>query len=104
MIFRQKVLIDWECLKASRDKQALQNNAKENRKRLEHEYKVGDKVLIVLKPYERRNNPKISAPTSTEGPHTILAVYANGNVKLQRGAYTEVMNIRRIMPYNSREQ
>jgi transposase InsO family protein len=52
MIFRQKVIIDWERLKATRDKQALQNNAKENRKRLEHEYKVGDKVLIILKPYE----------------------------------------------------
>jgi hypothetical protein len=104
MIFRQKVLIDWERLKAARDKHALQNNAKENRKRLEHEYKVGDKVLIILKPYERRNNPKISAPTSTEGPHTILAIYANGNVKLQRGAFTEVMSIRRIMPYHSREQ
>ena len=104
MLFRQKVIIDWERLKASRNKQSLQNNAKENRKRLEHEYKVGDKVLIILKPYERRNNPKISPTTYSSGPFTILAIYANGTVKLQRGAYTDIISIRRITPYHSREE
>jgi hypothetical protein len=103
MLFRQKVIIDWEWLKESRDKQSLQNNAKENRKRLEHEYKVGDKGLIILKPYERHNNPKISPMTYTSGPFTILAIYANGNVKLQCGVYTDIINIHRITPYHSRE-
>ena len=54
MIFRQKVLIDWERMKALRVRLAQENNAKENRKRLVHEYKVGDKILLVFKPYERR--------------------------------------------------
>jgi hypothetical protein len=41
-------------MKALRVRLAQENNAKENRKRLVHEYKVGDKILLVFKPYERR--------------------------------------------------
>jgi hypothetical protein len=103
MLFRQKIIIDWERLKAIRIKNSAANNAKENRKRTQHEFKVGDRVLIKLKPYER-NNPKISPSTYESGPFTILAIYANGNVKLQRGAFTDVVNIRRIAPYYSREE
>jgi hypothetical protein len=104
MIFRQTAIIDWERLKAIRNKQTAQNNEKENRKRVEHKYKVGDKVLIKLKPYERRNNPKISPSTYESGPFKILVIYANGNVKLQRGAYEDIINIRRLTPYYSREE
>ncbi len=59
LIFQQKVIIDWERVKAICTRQAIENNAKENKKRLEHKYKVGDKVLILFKPHERCNNPKI---------------------------------------------
>jgi hypothetical protein len=52
LIFWQKVLIDWERIKALHTRQAIENNAKENKKRLEHKYKVGDKVLLVIKPYK----------------------------------------------------
>lgn len=104
MIFRQKIIVDWELLKAQRNKQAVQNNAKENKKRLEHEYKVGQLVLIVYKPYERRNNPKISPTTYASGPYRILEIYGNGNVKLQRDNYTDIINIRRLTPYYAREE
>ena len=60
MLFRQKIFIDWERFKALHNKQAMQNNVKENKKRLEHQYQVGDKVLILLKPYEPQKRPKIS--------------------------------------------
>jgi len=53
------VLIDWEQVKAIRFKDAIDDNIKENKKRLEHEYKVGDKVLLVYKNYELCNNLKI---------------------------------------------
>ncbi len=48
LIFRQKVLIDWERMKAVRIKLAQENNAKENKKRLVHDYKVEDIVLLVF--------------------------------------------------------
>lgn len=104
MIFRQKVLIDWERVKALRVRFAAENNAKENKKRREHTYKVGDKVLLVLKPYERLKKGKISPSTYSRGPFTITEVIANGTVKIQCGAYVDVVSIRRITPYIQREQ
>ncbi len=104
LIFRQKVLIDWERIKAFRLKDAIENNAKENKKRLEHTYKVGDKVLLVYKKYELRSNPKTSPSTYPRGPFTITEVIANGTVKIQCGAYVDIMSIRRITPYHPREE
>jgi hypothetical protein len=97
MIFRQKVKIDWSLIKEERRRQTVANNAKENKTRIEHEYKVGDMVLIVDKAYERAKKAKLSTPT--EGPYEILRVYANGNVRIRRGNYDEDISIRRLRPY-----
>ena len=88
------------ALKEQRRVQALANNKKKNKKRLKHKYKVGDKVLIVLKPYERAKKPKISPPT--EGPYKITKVYTNGNVRIARDGYEEDISIRRLRPYYSK--
>ena len=50
------------------------NNARENRSRINHEYKKGDKVLLT-KP---GIISKLSAPLT--GPHEVLGVYPNGTV------------------------
>ncbi len=63
MLFRHCIFVDWEEIKRQRTKQTRANNAKENKKRITHEYKVGDKVMIVIKDYERRKMPKLSSPT-----------------------------------------
>ena len=55
MIFRQKIIVDWEELKQLRKEQHIANNIKENRHRREHQYKTGDLVLIIMKSYERNN-------------------------------------------------
>ena len=60
--------MDWERIKAIRTRQVIENNSKENKKRLEHEYKVGDKILILFKPHEQCNNPKIFPSTYARGP------------------------------------
>ena len=104
LIFRQKVLIDWERLKSVRFKEAIDNNKKENRKRLEHEYRVGDKVLLVFKNYKLRNNPKISPSTYSRGPFTIIEVFANGTVRIQCGAFKDTVSICRITSYYPREK
>ena len=98
------MLIDWERIKALCIKLAQENNAKENKKRLEHEYKVGDKVLLVFKPYERRSRGKFSPSTYARGPFVITEVIANGTVKIQCGAYVDVVSIRLITPYIQREE
>ena len=100
--FRQKTIIDREKIKQRRRADAKANDAKENSKRLAHEYKIGDLVLIVMKDYDRRKARKISSPT--EGPYKIVKVSRNGNVRIMRGAFKETMNIRRLKPYTAREQ
>ena len=101
MIFRQKAKIDWALIKKQRREQSAANNKKENRGRREHTYKVGDLVLIVEKPYERTRKGKLSSPT--EGPYEIIRVYANGNVRTQRGNYDEDISIRRLRPYYKKD-
>jgi hypothetical protein len=98
MIFRQQTKVDWQLLKRQRRNQSIINNKKENKNRVPHEYKIGDLVLIVQKPYERKRKAKISSPT--EGPFPIIQTYTNGNVRIQRGNYEEDINIRRLRPYH----
>ena len=58
----------------------------------------------MLKPYERAKKGKFSPSTYSRGPLTITEVIANGTVKIQCGAYVDVVSIRRITPYIQREQ
>ncbi len=99
MIFRQKILIDWVALKQVHQLQAVANNAKENKTRLGHIYKVDDLILIVTKPYELAKAGKITSPTYSKGPYRNLKLYKNGTVKIQCGSFTDILSIRRIMPY-----
>ncbi len=99
LIFCQKCFVDWECIKALRMRQALENNTCENKQRLEHEYKVGVKVLILFKPYELCNNPKISPSTYARDPYHITENLVNGTVRIECGSYQDIISIRRIMPY-----
>ena len=97
MIFRQKIIVDWEELKQLRKKQHIANNIKENRNRREHKYKTGDLVLIIMKSYERAKKPKISE--FAEGPYKVLRVHKNGTLRIQRGDFEETVHIRRLRPY-----
>lgn len=97
MILATKIKIDWMKLKAMKQQSALQNNIKENKTRIDHEYQVGDKVLIVLDTQERKNRAKLNTPT--KGPYTIIKIFNNGTVTIRREAYDEIINIRRLKPY-----
>jgi hypothetical protein len=97
MIFRQQAKIDWQLLKRQRRVQAIANNKKENKNRVSHDYIIGDLVLIVQKPYERKRKAKLSSPT--EGPFQIIRTYTNGNTRIKCGNYEEDISIRRIRPY-----
>ena len=91
MIFQTKVKINWESIKSNKRKLAIENNTRENLNRIDHNYNVGDKVLI----------SKIQI--RTEGPYEIIQVYNNGTVKINKGSYNEIINIRRIKPYYEKQ-
>jgi putative transposase len=93
MILPISTQANWARIQQKRQEEIVRNNERENRTRVAHEYRVGDKVLL-QKPGILR---KLSSPRT--GPHTILNVYNNGTVQIQRGVIREKVNIRRITPY-----
>jgi hypothetical protein len=97
MLFRPAVAIDWNHVQHIHASQAKASNVKENKSRLDKQYAIGEKVLIVLDADERRDKPKLDKPT--KGPFTITKVFDNGTVEINRGRYIEIINICRLKPY-----
>ena len=98
MLFRQRTIIDWEKVKEIRRKNTAENNKRENSKRNAHEYKVGDEVLLLTPKYERKYLAKISDKRN-KGPFKFTKIYANGNLRLDFGDYTDIRNVRNVKPY-----
>ena len=86
----------WADIVQRKQEQITRDNARENSRRIPYEYKVGDKVLI--------NKPGIlrKMDTPREGPYTVTHVHTNGTVRIQRGAVSTRINIRRLTPYHER--
>jgi hypothetical protein len=92
-ILNTKFEADWKYIRARKQQLIDQNNFNENKKRISHQYKVGDKVLYRIDSMSKFNdNPY-------EGPYQIVHVYTNGTVRLKMGAVTDTVNIRLIKPY-----
>jgi hypothetical protein len=94
MLLPTQFYADWAQIKLRKQQRINASNARENSKRVPHNYVVGDKVLV--------NRPgilsKMSAPRS--GPYEILSLHDNGTVTISKGiAVTERINIRRLQPY-----
>jgi hypothetical protein len=87
---------EWAEIVQRKQEQIIRDNARENSRRIVHEYKVGDQVLI--------NKPGILRKMSTprEGPYTVIRVHTNGTVRVQRGPVATRINIRRLTPYHER--
>ena len=85
-------------LKQRRQTEINRNNARENKNRVEHEYKPGDKLMLRNEGTLR----KLSAPR--EGTFKVLKVNNNGTLRIQRGAIEETVNIRRCTPYLERSK
>ena len=75
------------------------NNARENRKRIEHIYKVNDQVLL-----DRYDARKYESPYL--GPYKVTEVFTNGTVTIKmqkgkKGSVYERVNIRRLSPFRT---
>ena len=88
-----KYKADWVAIKARKEKLIAKNNAAENKKKKQHEYHEGDKILI-------RNEMKSKyANDPYSGPYEIVRVNRNGTLRYRKGAVTDVINIRNCTPY-----
>lgn len=96
MVMNTAFMANWKRITDRKLRQVLRHNERENSSRLQHTYRVGDLVLITK---DKNRISKLNQPT--EGPFKILQVNTNGTVQIQRSAYVEIINIRRLVPYRS---
>ena len=99
MLSNLKFVPDWEAISLRQQKDVDRNNSKENTvRRINHDYQVGDKVIITNNDIHRDLN------CPTKGPYPIVQVYSNSTVRVQNGAVTKRFNIRRCSPYTDQHK
>ena len=91
MIFNIQHQADWELIRQRKQELINKNNQRENSKRIPHEYRVEDQVLL-----RQRTENKMEAPYC--GPYRILRVNDNGTVQMKVKAIIATFNIRNIKP------
>ena len=85
---------NWKWIRDRKQKLIKQNNQRENSRRIPHQYKVGDEVLI-----KQDQNTKFGSDPY-KGPFIITEVRNNGTVRIQEGISEDTYNVRMITPYH----
>jgi len=87
---------DWQYIKERKQHRILQNNKRENAKRRDHTYHVGDQVMVQSDPSRKLEGARFV------GPYTVTQVFDNGTVQLSKatngGAVLQTWNIRQVKP------
>jgi len=95
MLFDIPFVADWHKIGDYRQHQTDRSNIRENNKRVDYDYKVGDKVLI------RKDGILRKAESIwRKEPWTITTVHTNGTIRIQCGTKSERINIRRVTPFS----
>ena len=92
MVWNVNHIADWQYIKQRKQNLIDKNNERENKKRILHDYEVGEKVWL----YTGNTNKLESAK---KGPYEILKVHVNGTMTIQKGAIEQRVNIRQVEPY-----
>jgi hypothetical protein len=84
MLFHILFLADWHKIGEQRQSLTNRGNQRENAKRVDYDYKVRDKVLLI-------DEGILCKAESAYGkePWTITTVHKNGTIRIQRGTKTE---------------
>ena len=86
--------INWALITQQKQKRINKSNSQENKKHIQHKYKVGDKVL-----FDRLSVlQKVASPC--DGPYEIQEILVNGLVCIQKGTIMPRVNICHLQPYN----
>ena len=93
MLFDIPFLADWCEIGKRRQKLVDRDTERKNKRRLDFDYKVGDKVTL------RKDGVLRKAEDKNTGPFVITRVHVNGTIRIQHGSVSERLNIRRVDPY-----
>ncbi len=94
MLFDIPFIADWRKIGDLRQLLTDRGNQRENAKRIDYNYRVGDKVLVM-------NEGILCKAESAYGkePWTITTVHTNGTIRIQCGTKMERLNSRRVEPF-----
>ncbi len=95
MLFNIPFVADWKQIGYYRQNQTDCSNKRENNKRVDYDYKVGDKILI------RKDGILHKAESIwKKEPWTITTVHMNETIRIQCGTKSERINIQRVSPFS----
>mgnify|MGYP003336937455 CR=1 FL=1 len=87
--------IDWDEITRRKQKRINESCERENRRRIDHTYQKGDKVLMKV---PKKILRKLEKPR--RGPFTVIEHHDNGTVTIQKSpCVTDNINIRRLDPF-----
>jgi hypothetical protein len=95
MLFDIPLMADWHKIGDYRQSQTDRSNKHENKKRIDYDYKVSDKVLIRKDGILRKAESILK-----KEPWTITTVHTNGTIRIQCRTKSERINIRRVTPFS----
>jgi len=95
MLFDIPFIAEWNKIGDYRQSQTDRSNKRENNRRVDYDYKVGDKVLIRKDGILRKGES-----IWRKEPWTIMTVHMNGTIRIQCGAKSGRINIRRVTPFS----
>jgi hypothetical protein len=84
MFFDIRFVADWRKIGERRQSLTNRGNQHENAKRIDYNYKVRDKVLVINKGILRKAESAYG-----KEPWTITTVHTNGTIRIQCGTKTE---------------
>jgi len=95
MLFDILFVADWHKIGDYRQRQTDRSNKCEHDRRVDYDYKVGDKVLIRKDGILRKTES-----IWKKEPWTITTVHTNETIRIQYGTKPERNNIRRVTPFS----
>jgi hypothetical protein len=95
MIFNIKHEANWQLIREQKLARIKENNARENLKRISHDYAVGDLVSLLKAEFSK-------AEPDREGPYEITCVHTNGTVMVRKGRVEKRLNIRQCTPWHAK--
>ena len=94
MILPINHVANWRYIRQRKQTQIDNYVIHENTTRIDHDYRVGNKLMTRTKSVFKYENPY-------RGPYKISQTWTNGTVTLRMGEVTTIINIRNINHYNT---
>ena len=97
MMFNILYIADWTKIGEYRQAQSKCITDRENAQRSDYDYALGGQVLVC------KDGIFFKTESNWTRPYRITSVHTNGTIRIQRGAQSERLNIRRVKPYQTEE-